>query len=95
VLIAQYIEERTLREAFRAEHGDHLPDDLCLSVDNPPTRWDVLSVPGGMSAEERERRDVEHTEVLPDVDIDLLVEAREKVQSADGGFGIGGSLGSI
>lgn len=83
-----------MRETFRADHGDHLPDDLCLSIDNPPTKWDVVPVPWipqehGVPATAGDR------EVLPDVDIELLVEARERVANGEAGFGAAGSIGSL
>ncbi|KAI9461690.1 autophagy protein Apg17-domain-containing protein [Lactarius psammicola] len=55
-------EERVFRESFNAEHGAHLPSDLCLYIENPPTRWQVIPLEGN---------DVES---LPDVDNDLLEE---------------------
>ncbi len=55
-------EERVFRESFNAEHGAHLPSDLCLYIENPPTRWQVIPLDGN---------DVES---LPDVDNDLLEE---------------------
>ena len=55
-------EERLVRESFNAEHGAHLPSDLCLYIENPPTRWQVIPLDG------------ETVESLPDVDDDLIVE---------------------
>lgn len=51
-----------VRESFNAEHGAHLPSDLCLYVENPPTRWQIIPLDG------------DTVESLPDVDDDLLVE---------------------
>jgi len=55
-------EERLVRESFNAEHGAHLPSDLCLYIENPPTRWQVTPLDGDM------------VESLPDVDNDLIEE---------------------
>lgn len=55
-------EERKFRESFNAEHGAHLPSDLCLYIENPPTRWQVIP------------HDGDDVESLPDVDSDLLEE---------------------
>lgn len=55
-------DEIHLREVFYAEHGPHLPDDLCLCVANIPTRWEVGPAPG------------ETQEELPLIDEDLLAE---------------------
>jgi autophagy-related protein 17 len=54
--------ERALRESFNAEHGAHLPSDLCLYIENPPTRWQVIPFEGVT------------VESLPDVDDDLVME---------------------
>lgn len=54
--------ERALRESFNAEHGAHLPSDLCLYIENPPTRWQVTPSDGVP------------VESLPDVDDDLVAE---------------------
>ena len=55
-------EERLFRESFNAEHGAHLPSDLCLYIENPPTIWQVIPLDG------------ETVESLPDVDNDLVEE---------------------
>ncbi|KAN0093237.1 Autophagy-related protein 17 [Tylopilus felleus] len=60
-------EERQMREIFNAEHGAHIPADICLCIENPPTRWDVVPWAGDMR------------EVLPEIDVDLLKQAREKL----------------
>jgi autophagy-related protein 17 len=54
--------ERVVRESFNAEHGAHLPSDLCLYIENPPTRWQVIPFDGVA------------VESLPDVDDDLVME---------------------
>lgn len=56
------LEERLFRESFNAEQGAHLPSDLCLYIENPPTRWQVIPLDG------------ETVESLPDVDDDLVEE---------------------
>ena len=62
-LVQNYVpEERVVRESFNAEHGEDLPSDLCLYIENPPTRWQVIPFDG------------DTVETLPDVDNDLLVE---------------------
>lgn len=60
-------EERLLREDFNSTHGAHLPADICLCIENPPTRWEVTPWGGGS------------IEVLPDVAFDLLGEAKDRV----------------
>lgn len=63
-------EERQMREEFNAEHGQYLPEDVCLFIQNAPTRWIVVPRPG------------DHLEILPDVDQDLLTEARARIGAA-------------
>ena len=60
-------EERVFRESFNAEHGAHLPSDLCLYIENPPTRWQVMPLDG------------DDVESLPGVDSDLLEEVDLKL----------------
>ena len=55
-------EEIHLREAFFAEHRDHLPDDLCSCVGNLPTKWEIAPAEGEVKEE------------LPTIDEDLIVE---------------------
>ena len=62
-------DERQVRGEFNAEHGGHLPADLCLCVENPPTKWEILPRHG------------EAVEVLPDIDYDLLVEVSSCLSS--------------
>lgn len=54
-------EERQVRDDFNAEHGAHIPADICLCIENPPTRWEVVPWPG------------DTREVLPEVEGDLLM----------------------
>jgi len=65
-------EERLVRESFNAEHGAHLPSDLCLYIENAPTRWQVIPVDG------------DTVESLPDVDDDLIVEAKDTIAREEG-----------
>lgn len=64
-------EERQVRDDFNADHGAHIPADLCLCIENPPTRWDVVPFPGDVR------------ETLPEIDSDLLTQAREKLSTGD------------
>ncbi|KZT07651.1 uncharacterized protein LAESUDRAFT_724631 [Laetiporus sulphureus 93-53] len=70
-LDAMVDEERQLREEFNAEHGQHLPEDVCLYVQDAPTRWNIIPSNGNRA------------EVLPDLDSDLLEEARSKIGGAE------------
>ncbi len=54
--------ERGVRDSFNVEHGADLPSDLCLYIENPPTRWQVIPFDG------------DAVESLPDVDDDLVAE---------------------
>ncbi|KAG0705672.1 autophagy-related protein 17 [Suillus ampliporus] len=64
-------EERQVREDFNAEHGQHIPEDICLCIENPPTRWEV----GPREGDVRES--------LPEVESDLLAQAKEKLAAVD------------
>lgn len=97
-------EERTMRESFKVEHGDHLPDDLCLAIENLPTKWEVFPVSwmsalaNGLWATNALRmngtnghdtsyaRDEVEVETVPEVDADLLTDARDRVAGGDGGL---------
>lgn len=74
VPIETHTEEREMRAAFNAEQGSNLPADLCLCVENMPTRWNVVSIEEhsfeGISSGYRE----DYREFLPTVDSDLLAE---------------------
>ncbi|KAF9236755.1 autophagy protein Apg17-domain-containing protein [Melanogaster broomeanus] len=65
-------EERQVRDDFNAEHGPHIPADICLCIENPPTRWEVVPWAGDMR------------EVLPEIDSDILAQAREKLAGGEG-----------
>ncbi|KAH7912803.1 autophagy protein Apg17-domain-containing protein [Hygrophoropsis aurantiaca] len=54
--------ERKVREDFNAEHGGHIPADICLCIETPPTRWEVTPWDGDVR------------ETLPHIDNDLLVQ---------------------
>jgi autophagy-related protein 17 len=64
-------EERQVRENFNAEHGRHIPEDICLCIENPPTRWEVVPREGDVR------------ENLPEVESDLLEQAKEKLAAVD------------
>ena len=55
-------EERSLRAEFQAEHGQYIPDDFCLYVENPPNRWVVSTW------------NSEPVESMPAVENDILEE---------------------
>ncbi|KZT73168.1 hypothetical protein DAEQUDRAFT_762515 [Daedalea quercina L-15889] len=63
ILIDEHTEELQQREGFKAAHGLYLPDDVCLFVQNAPTRWTIVP------------QDEEQVEVLPGLDSDLLNKA--------------------
>ncbi|EPQ54057.1 hypothetical protein GLOTRDRAFT_77963 [Gloeophyllum trabeum ATCC 11539] len=65
-------EERIVRQDFNEEHGQYLPSDLCLCIENPPTKWAIVPWNG------------EPEEVLPDVDNDLLLEAKDRTVNSGG-----------
>ena len=68
------IEEREMRATFNAEQGSNLPADLCLCVEDMPTRWNVVPVEEtsfeGISSGYGE----DYREFLPGVDNELLAE---------------------
>ncbi|EED82160.1 predicted protein [Postia placenta Mad-698-R] len=61
------------------EHGQYLPEDVCLFVQNAPTRWNV--VPHN-----------QELEVLPEIDSDLLDDARLRVGTGVAALGASQSL---
>jgi len=85
-LAAMTEEERILRAEFNAEQGPYLPADICLTIENMPTRWNVVPVREDDLEVSRiidsGYRD-EYREVIPEVDNDLLIEARERVVNAE------------
>jgi hypothetical protein len=60
----QLTDERRLRAKFNREYGQHIPTDLCLCAENPPTKWEILPFNG------------EGPEILPEIDNDLLAQVR-------------------
>ncbi|THH31718.1 hypothetical protein EUX98_g2488 [Antrodiella citrinella] len=64
-------EERQQRERFNAEYGDHLPSDVCLSIQNVPTRWEIIPWNN------------EPIETLPEIDSDLLAGATARIHSVE------------
>ncbi|KAF5359683.1 hypothetical protein D9756_003340 [Leucocoprinus leucothites] len=64
-LTAMTEEEDQMRRRFNAEYGVHLPEDICLCIGNPPTKWDVVPWPG------------DSPESLPHIDEDLVFEAKK------------------
>ncbi|KAF8348852.1 autophagy-related protein 17 [Amanita rubescens] len=74
--MAKQLEEMTMDESrvrglFNSEYGGHLPEDICLYIENTPTKWQVIPWEG------------DKLELLPEVPDDLIVEARDKVGFAD------------
>ena len=57
-------EEDQVRNHFNAEYGAHLPEDICLCIGNPPTKWEVVPWEG------------DTLEVLPEIEPDLLAEVK-------------------
>ncbi|KAI9568239.1 autophagy-related protein 17 [Boletus coccyginus] len=56
---------------FNTEHGAHIPADICLCIENPPTRWEVVPWAG------------DTREVLPEIDADLLPQVKEKLAGGE------------
>ncbi|KAJ7178587.1 autophagy-related protein 17 [Mycena crocata] len=73
-LAAMTEEESQVRDHFNSEHGAHLPEDICLCIGNAPTRWEVVPWHG------------EDLEVLPEIEPDLIAQAKERI-AADAGIG--------
>ncbi|KAI0058213.1 hypothetical protein BV25DRAFT_1919577 [Artomyces pyxidatus] len=65
-------EERQVRQDFNVEHGAHLPSDICIYIENPPTRWEVVPFDG------------DTLEILPEVQNDLLEQAQDAIAREDG-----------
>lgn len=59
-----------MRDDFNATHGAHIPADLCLCIENPPTVWTVAPSLG------------DALETLPDIDSDLLAQVRKETLTA-------------
>ncbi|KAI1797380.1 autophagy protein Apg17-domain-containing protein [Ganoderma leucocontextum] len=73
-------EERILRQEFQAEHGQYIPEDFCLYVENLPNRWTVSTWNN------------EPLETLPTIDVDLIEEAKQRTTGVDIGIGASQSL---
>ena len=58
-------EEDQVRKHFNMEFGANLPEDLCLCIENSPTRWEVVPSIG------------DAWEFLPAIERDLLTEASD------------------
>ncbi|KAF9790384.1 autophagy-related protein 17 [Thelephora terrestris] len=93
-LAAMTEEEREMRAAFNAEQGSNLPADLCLCVENMPTRWDIVPIEEqpfeSISSEHRE----DYREILPTVDSELLAEAKEHIAKVEAMARMGAGTGS-
>ncbi|TBU24040.1 autophagy protein Apg17-domain-containing protein [Dichomitus squalens] len=73
-------EERILRQEFQAEHGQYIPEDFCLYVENLPNRWMISTWNG------------EPLEMLPLIDADIIEEAKQRTMGVDIGVGASQSL---
>lgn len=69
-------EERLLRAEFNAEQGPYMPDDLCLAIENMPTRWDVIPLREDEFEDSGSAWRESYREVIPEVDNDLIAEVR-------------------
>ncbi|KAJ8456957.1 hypothetical protein ONZ51_g11814 [Trametes cubensis] len=79
-LDAMVEEERILRAQFQAEHGQYIPEDVCLYIENPPNRWTVSTW------------NDEPLETLPEIENDLIEEAQQRVSGVEIGIGASQSL---
>ena len=64
--------ERQVREDFNAENGAHIPEDICLRIQNPPTKWEVVSWSGDTRV------------MLPEIDADPLKQVSFSVWGVRG-----------
>ncbi|KAF8199671.1 autophagy protein Apg17-domain-containing protein [Pholiota molesta] len=71
-LVSMTEEESRVRDHFNVEYGQYLPEDLCLCIGNSPTTWEVVPSQGT------------ELEVLPEIDNDLIVEAKDRIGYVDG-----------
>lgn len=55
-----------LRSDFQAEHGQYIPEDLCLCIENLPNRWTVSTW------------NDESLEALPEVEAELVEQVRTR-----------------
>ena len=51
-----------LRQEFQAEHGQYIPEDFCLHVENLPNRWAITTL------------NDEQLETLPSIADDIVEE---------------------
>ena len=51
-----------LRQEFQAEHGQYIPEDFCLHVENLPNRWAITTLNN------------EQLETLPSIADDIVEE---------------------
>ncbi|KAK2460900.1 hypothetical protein APHAL10511_007370 [Amanita phalloides] len=65
------MEESTVRGLFNSEYGGHLPADICLYIENMPTKWQVNPWEGDI------------IELLPEIPDDVISEVRDKVGVAE------------
>ncbi|KAI0635683.1 autophagy protein Apg17-domain-containing protein [Trametes polyzona] len=79
-LDAMVAEERVLRAEFQAEHGQYIPEDVCLFIENPPNRWMVTTW------------NDEPLETLPEIEADLIEEAKQRTSAVEVGIGASQSL---
>ncbi|KAH9902806.1 autophagy protein Apg17-domain-containing protein [Cubamyces lactineus] len=79
-LDAMVEEERILRAQFQAEHGQYIPEDVCLYIETPPNRWTVSTW------------NDEPLETLPEIENDLIEEAQQRVSGVEIGIGASQSL---
>ncbi|KAI0714454.1 autophagy protein Apg17-domain-containing protein [Cerioporus squamosus] len=73
-------EERLLRAEFQAEHGQYIPEDFCLYVENPPNRWTVSTWNN------------EPLETLPVIENDLIEEAKQRTMGVEAAISTSQSL---
>lgn len=65
-----------MRATFNAEQGSNLPADLCLCVENMPTRWNIVPIEENSFEGISNVYSEDYREILPTVDSELLAEAR-------------------
>ncbi|KAF8588224.1 hypothetical protein K439DRAFT_669529 [Ramaria rubella] len=71
-------DEIIARDAFYSAHSTSIPDDLCLAISNLPQTFVITS---DISSEDgTDHRSGRGGEALPEIDDDLLLEARRKLE---------------
>ncbi|KAH9856475.1 autophagy protein Apg17-domain-containing protein [Lenzites betulinus] len=73
-------EERARRSGFQAEYGQYIPEDVCLYIENLPNRWTISTWHD------------EPLETLPEVEPDLIEEAKQRTCGVEMGIGASQSL---